>query len=171
MNNEIVSYDEFNIDEDKIKKTLSKKKKREKDKIVPINNMDKGIYNINKSKVIKEGKEIYRENEYIAKIWDIMNDNTFSAFFDKYLKNYSDIQVSMVFFNLYKTIEEEYIKTFNRKIIKEEMVYMLRYIMRDNFMRKYFIQDANNKNIISLNKDIITQDVINTIKLKNKILL
>lgn len=146
------------INEEKNKKKL---KNNKKNYIVPlpINNFNKKIYEDNKKNVIKQGEKIYKDNDYISKIWDIMSDNTFSSFFDSYLNNYSDVQVAMVFFNLYKTIKEQYNQAFNKNITREEMVYMLRSIMRDNFMRKYFIQDANNKNIISLNTDIMIKDI------------
>lgn len=146
------------INEEKNKKKL---KNNKKNSIVPlpINNFNKKIYEDNKKNIIKQGEKIYKDNDYISKIWDIMSDNTFSSFFDSYLNNYSDVQVAMVFFNLYKTIKEQYNQVFNKNITREEMVYMLRSIMRDNFMRKYFIQDANNKNIISLNTDIMIKDI------------
>lgn len=136
--------------------------KHKKNAIVPLDlvNINEKMYERNKKSIIKQGDKIYKENDYISKIWDIMSDDTFSSFFDSYLNNYSDIQVSMVFFNLYKTIKEQYLIIFKRDIIREEMVYMLRNIMRDNFMRKYFIQNANDKNIISLDTDIMTNDVI-----------
>ena len=113
----------------------------------------------NREKMIKEGNKIYKENDYLAKIWDIMSDKSFSEFFDSYLTNYNDLQVAMVFFHVYKNIKTVYQKTFNEEITKPEMVYMLKQIMRNNFMRKYFIQDAKNNKKIKLNSDILYNDV------------
>lgn len=121
-------------------------------------------YQKNKKHIIKEGAKIYKENDYLAKIWDIMSDNTFSEFFDSYLLNYNDVQVAMVFFNIYKNVKEQYQNIFHRSIRKEEMVFILRQIMRNNFMRKYMIQNAKDNNLIKLNSDILKNDVKNIIQ-------
>lgn len=132
-------------------------------------NVDTKIYNKNRDLIINEGNKIYNENHYISKIWDIMSDKNFSEFFDSYLKDYSDVQVAMVFFNVYKCIKEQYNNIFNKEIQKEEMVYMLREIMRNDFMRKYMIQNTNNTNLIQLQNDIISKDIFSMIK-NNKLL-
>lgn len=132
-------------------------------------NVDTKNYNENRNLIINEGNKIYNENHYISKIWDIMSDKNFSEFFDSYLKDYSDVQVAMVFFNVYKCIKEQYSNIFNKEIQKEEMVYMLREIMRNDFMRKYMIQNTNNTNLIQLQNDIISKDIFSMIK-NNKLL-
>jgi hypothetical protein len=121
-------------------------------------------YQKNKKHIIKEGAKIYKENDYLSKIWDIMSDNTFSEFFDSYLLNYNDVQVAMVFFNIYKNVKEQYQNIFHRPIRKEEMVFILRQIMRNNFMRKYMIQNTKDNNLIKLNSDVLKDDVKNIIQ-------
>lgn len=127
-------------------------------------NVDVDKYNKNKNYIVKEGEKIYKENNYISKIWDIMSDKVFSEFFDSYLQNYSDVQVAMVFFNVYKCVKEQYRCIFKKDIQKEEMVFMLREIMRNDFMRKYMIQNTNDNNLIQLKSDIITKDIFNMIQ-------
>lgn len=154
----------------RIKKIHSETKKVNNNKeIVYFEPIITKSYLQNRDKIIKEGKKIYKENDYLAKIWDIMTDPNFSQFFDLYLTDYNDLQVAMVFFHVYKNIKSTYEKTFNTKITKEEMVYMLKQIMRNNFMRKYFIQDAKDNDKIQLKTDILLMDVQNVMfNYKNK---
>lgn len=161
---------------EKVKKTRDKKYKSsiKKNSIVPINYFSNSSSNnnisvgYNRKHIMNEGKKIYNENGYISKIWDIMSDYTFNSFFEEYLNNYSDVQIAMVFFNLYKIIKDQYYELFNKTITKEEMVYMLKNIMRDNFMRKYFIQSTKDNNLIHLDTDIMTTDIIMGFKEKYK---
>lgn len=161
---------------EKVKKTRDKKYKSsiKKNSIVPINYFSNSSSNnnisvgYNRKHIMNEGKKIYNENGYISKIWDIMSDDTFNSFFEEYLNNYSDVQIAMVFFNLYKIIKDQYYELFNKTITKEEMVYMLKNIMRDNFMRKYFIQSTKDNNLIHLDTDIMTTDIIMGFKEKYK---
>jgi uncharacterized membrane protein len=141
--------------------TIYDDKKKQKQLI----NVD--TYNYNNGLIMKEGNRIYNENHYISKIWDIMSDKNFSEFFDSYLKDYSDVQVAMVFFNVYKCIKEQYNNIFNKEIKKEEMVYMLREIMRNDFMRKYMIQNTSNMNLVQLQSDIISKDIFTMIQKNN----
>lgn len=161
---------------EKVKKTRDKKYKSsiKKNSIVPINYFSNNSSNnnisvgYNRKHIMNEGEKIYNENGYISKIWDIMSDDTFNSFFEEYLNNYSDVQIAMVFFNLYKIIKDQYYELFNKTITKEEMVYMLKNIMRDNFMRKYFIQSTKDNNLIHLDTDIMTTDIIMGFKEKYK---
>lgn len=133
--------------------------------------IDVDHYNKNKNYIIKEGNKIYKENNFLSKIWDIMSDKTFSDFFDSYLNDYSDVQVAMVFFNIYKCVKQEYFAIFKKNISKEEMVFILREIMRNNFMRKYMIQNTKDKNLIQLQQNIIQQDIQQVLHIQNKKLL
>lgn len=142
------------------KKHKEKNKKiKKKDELATMTYVDVERYKKDKRQIVKEGRKIYKENDYISKIWDIMSDKTFSEFFDSYLYNYNDLQVAMVFFHVYKNIKEQYNKIFGHDISKEEMVYLLKHVMSNNFMRKYMIQSAKDDNKIHLNNDILTQDM------------
>ena len=111
--------------------------------------------NNNKYSIIRQGENIYKKNHFLAKIWDIMSYEPFNEFFDKYLNDYSDIQVAVVFFNLYKTIKEQYRFYFNNDITRGEMIYILKKVMNDKFMRKYFIDFTKNQGL--LDKDYLDQ--------------
>lgn len=88
----------------------------------------------------KKGISIYNENDFLSKIYDIMNYKPFHEFFTKYIHDFSDIQVAMLYFYLYTTIEKQFCLVFHRNIKKGEMVYMLKEIMSSSNLRKYFIQ-------------------------------
>lgn len=126
--------------------------------------------NTNKKYIIKQGNKIYRENDYLSKIWDLMNDNTFKQFYNNYLNEFTEIQVTMVYLNAYKNIENLYFKKFNRKIKKGEMMFLLKEIMKNNFMRKYFINDTSKKGLIQIDDNMMKYD-LNNILNNNEFLL
>lgn len=126
--------------------------------------------NTNKKYIIKQGNKIYKENDYLSKIWDLMNDNTFKQFYNNYLNEFTEIQVTMVYLNAYKNIENLYFKKFNRKIKKGEMMFLLKEIMKNNFMRKYFINDTSKKGLIQIDDNMMKYD-LNNILNNNEFLL
>lgn len=111
--------------------------------------IDKNIRE-NEGKMNREGNKIYKENDYLSKIWDIMSNKEFTDFFDSYLTHYNDVQVAMVFFNVYKMIKTTYKQRFNKDIRRGVMMYLLREFMRNKEMMRYCIENTQSKNMIQI---------------------
>jgi hypothetical protein len=103
---------------------------------------------INEIEIKNKGEKIYEKNNFLSKIWDIMSYKPFYDFFETFLNDYSDVQVAIVFFNLYKTIKEKYYNNFHKQISRGEMIYMLKNIMTNNYMRKYFIDYTKEQGLL-----------------------
>lgn len=73
-----------------------------------------------------------------------MQNPDFRTFYDKYFRDYSDIQTVVLYMKLYETIETEYKKTNGKDIEKEFLAYMMKELMCDNIMRKNIIKTYNN---------------------------
>lgn len=115
----------------------------------------------------KLGKQVYRENDFVTKIYEIMQSDVFNEFYDTYIHTHNDVNVMIIFMNTYKVIQEQYKNIFNRDISKYQMLYYLRESMRHKSIRKYFISNASDKNLLSYKtefnngiKDIIRTNLI-----------
>lgn len=112
----------------------------------------------------KKGNSIYKKNDFLSKIYDIMKYQPFNDFFNTYIKDFSDIQVAMLYFYLYATIERHFVIHFNRPIKRGEMVYMLKEIMSNSNMRKYFIYHSEKNNMIQCNNTTLNNTSHKTIQ-------
>lgn len=138
----------------KIKNDLNKKERNKKHKDIQVlNPLHKNIkkYDYDMEKINNIGNIIYNKNDFLAKIYDIMSYNTFNNYFKEYINDYSDVQVSILYFYLYNIIDEQFKTYFKREIKKGEMIYLLKEIMSNSDMRKYFINFTNDNKLIQLN--------------------
>lgn len=108
-------------------------------------------------KILKEGEEIYKENEFLRELYIMMNDNKFRLFVNKYLDNWTNIKNIILFIKLFECIENEYELLFNKKITKEIMLYSIKHLFNDNNLRKMVLkyyedfQNYNYKNLLEKN--------------------
>ena len=109
----------------------------------------------------KEGKQIYDKNTFLKDLHNMMQNEQFREFYDKYYKDWGEIKVMMMYMKLYENIETEYLKKYNEKISKEMIMYIIREIIRNNDTRQFtlkkfkeFEEGINNKNKQIKNKQI-----------------
>ena len=88
-----------------------------------------------------------------------MQNEQFRKFYNKYYKNWGEIEVMMMYMKLYESIEKEYFQQFNEKISKEKVLYIVKQIIKNKNSRKYTFQQF--KDFKDLNKS-------NSNKLENK---
>ena len=88
----------------------------------------------------KEGNKIYNNNTYFKDLHDIMQNEKFRKFYDKYYKNWGEIEVMMMYMKLYESIEKEYFQQFNEKISKEKVLYIVKQIIKNKDSRKYTVK-------------------------------
>lgn len=94
-------------------------------------------------KINNHGEEIYKTNEYLKYINDIMSNGDFEKFMENHLKSKNDVNVAMIYFNLYSIIKNQFKEAFKRDINKGEMLYFLRESMRNKIIRQFAIESAN----------------------------
>ena len=98
--------------------------------IVPI------ISNELKKNIIKEGKNILKNNDFFNNLDNVMNDNNFRSFYNTYFKDYTDIKVVLLYMKLYETIQIEYKERNGIDIERELLAYMIKELMSNNDTRK-----------------------------------
>ena len=114
------------------------KKEQTKNKI-PIMNVSPFVL----KKIEKQGIEIYKSNEYLSAIYDIMSEGTFSKFMEKNISSHNDVNTAMIYFNLYDMIKTQFRIHFKREIRKGEMLYFMKECMSNKYMREFVMDNAN----------------------------
>lgn len=112
---------------------------------------DKPINNENfKINIIKKGEITLKENDFFKDLDNIMRDDSFRIFYDKYFKEISDVKIVLLYMKLYETIQKEYFEINHKEIEKEVLAYIIKELMSDNFTRKIIINSfteyENNNN-------------------------
>ena len=95
--------------------------------------------NLEKLEIIinKEGNKIYQNNDYFKDLHNMMQNKEFRNFYNKYYKNWGEIEVMMMYMKLYESIENEYYNSFNKKISREQILYIVKEIIKNKNSRKY----------------------------------
>jgi len=106
--------------------------------IVPI------ISNELKKNIIKEGKNILKNNDFFNNLDNVMNDNNFRSFYNTYFKDYTDIKVVLLYMKLYETIQIEYKERNGIDIERELLAYMIKELMSNNDTRKAIYESFYN---------------------------
>jgi len=102
------------------------------------------IINNLKKDILNEGGKILEKNKFFSDLENIMSNNEFKKFYDKYFKNFNDIKVILLYMKLYETIKKEYFEKNNKEIEKELLAYIIKHLMMDNITRKMIFKSFNN---------------------------
>lgn len=76
-------------------------------------------------------------------LYDLMNSPIFKKFYNKYCNNWDDINTTIMYFKTYETLDYLFYSTYNRKIKKFEMIFLLQKIFKNKFSRKIAINKFN----------------------------
>lgn len=107
-----------------------------------------------------KGEKLIESNEFFKDLSDLMSDEKFSNFFDKYFKNMEDIKSTVIYIKLYRLFQERYKELSNDELSKYVNVYLLHNIMSNKNLRKTLIQETinhlkdNRKPIMNLTPNI-----------------
>ena len=129
------------------------------------NNMDLAL--INGGDAIIErfengGVKLLKNNDFLSDLAEIMQDDKFSKFYDKYFKTMTEIKTTVVYMKLFRAFQEKYNKLSEKELSKYVNVYLLHHVMTNSELRKKLI-DATLENLEDNSKPII--NIINENKL------
>ena len=129
------------------------------------NNMDLAL--INGGDAIIErfengGVKLMKKNDFFNDLAEIMQDEKFSKFYDKYFKTMTEIKTTVVYMKLFRAFQEKYNKLSEKELSKYVNVYLLHHVMTNSELRKKLI-DATLENLEDNSKPII--NIINENKL------
>jgi len=133
----------------------------------------KNIVKQNSFDIIKDsGQELIDTNDFFKDLSDIMEDDKFSKFFNKYFFNLTESKITIIYMTLYNEFKTKWKELNDEELDKKINVFLLWKIMKDRKMNKFAIQTVLNKldnpntNIFNELKEFI-EISDKTLKLKN----
>ena len=123
---------------------------------IVLNNPNNAMLNLAELK----GENLVESNEFFRDLSDLMTDDKFVAFFDKYFKNMEDIKSTVIYMKLYRVFQERYKELSNEELSKYVNIYLLHNIMSNKELRKTLITETinhlqdNRKPIMNLTPNI-----------------
>lgn len=91
-----------------------------------------------------KGETLVESNEFFKDLSNLMSDDKFVAFFDKYFKNMEDIKSTVIYMKLYRVFQERYKELSNEELSKYVNIYLLHNIMNNKDLRKTLITETIN---------------------------
>ena len=93
----------------------------------------------NASHVEKLGGKLIKTNDFFKDLSDIMNDDKFEIFFNKYFKTMDEIKTTVIYMKLYDALREKYEKISGEELSKYLNVYLVHHAMTDSGLRNNVI--------------------------------
>ena len=97
------------------------------------------------------GKKKIANNDFFRDLTELLEDDKFKTFFEKYMSNWLDIKCSITYMHLYRQFKIKYKELNNEELNKNLAVYLLSKIMSDKNLRPWSIKSVdkmlNNKKV------------------------
>ena len=90
--------------------------------------------------LIKNGKEITENNEFLKDLSNLMENEEFKIFYNKHMTNWLDIKCTTIYMRLYSEFKTKYKEIANTELDKHIVVFLLRKIMTDRELRPFSIK-------------------------------
>ena len=101
--------------------------------------------NTNLEKLGKEkGKKILQNNNFFNELNEIMKDDKFRPFYEKYFQDSTDVKSVLLYLKLYETLQKEYKERNDKDIDEELLVYMMKELMTNKVTQQHIICSFDN---------------------------
>ncbi len=90
--------------------------------------------------LIKNGKEITENNEFLKDLSNLMENEEFKTFYNKHMTNWMDIKCTAIYMRLYTEFKTKYKQIADMELDKHIIVFLLRKIMIDKELRPFSIK-------------------------------
>jgi len=111
------------------------------------------------------GQNKIANNDFFKELTELLEDDKFKNFYDKYMSNWLDIKCSITYMHLYKQFKIKYKELNNEELDKNLAVYLLSKIMSDKNLRPWSIKTVDK---MLNNKKVNFFEEFETIMLANK---
>ena len=91
--------------------------------------------------ILNEGNKIYKNNEFFRDLHNLMKNKEFKNFYDKYFKNWLDIETNVMFMKLYEKIKQSYKIKCKKEIDDKLLLFVLRQLIRENESRTIIMEN------------------------------
>ena len=90
-------------------------------------------------RVVTKGKEIIETNDFFRDLSDIMEDEKFSTFFNKYFIDSNEVKVTMIYMKLYNAFQQNWKDISSEQLDKRINTFLIWKIMKDRDTSKFAI--------------------------------
>ena len=97
-------------------------------------------HNKHENILIKNGKEITENNEFLKDLSNLMENEEFKTFYNKHMTNWIDIKCTAIYMRLYTEFKTKYKQIADMELDKHIIVFLLRKIMIDKELRPFSIK-------------------------------
>ena len=112
--------------------------------------------------VLDQGEKVLSDHDFYRDLSEIMEDEKFSNFFDKYFTSMSEIKISVVYMKLYQEFKKTWKKMTDNELDKRINTFLLWKLMKDKEINRFtlhtvmkHLEDPNKVNIIDEMKEFI----------------
>ena len=95
---------------------------------------------LNNSKIKLEGERKLQNNDFFKDLTDLMEDEKFVRFFNKWMCSWADIKSTVIYMKLYSEFKDKYKEISDEELDKSIIVYILSHIMRNKDLRPFSIK-------------------------------
>jgi hypothetical protein len=89
------------------------------------------------------GKNKIANNEFFQDLSELLEEDKFKEFFDKYMSSWLDIKCSITYMHLYRQFKIKYKELNNEELDKNLAIYLLSKIMCDKTLRPWSIKTVD----------------------------
>jgi hypothetical protein len=90
--------------------------------------------------ILEKGKKKMENNDFLRDLSDLMENDKFKNFFNKYMHNWIDIKCTTIYMRLYVEFKDKYKNIAGDELDKHIVVYILCRMMKDKNLRPFSIK-------------------------------
>lgn len=101
--------------------------------------MEQQTNQLEKYKPFKKGEEIIETNDFFRDLSEIMEDEKFSKFFNRYFIDSNEVKVTMVYMKLYNAFRQKWKDISSEQLDKRINTFLIWKIMKDRNTSRFAI--------------------------------
>ena len=124
------------------------------------------IVKIEDDSMIEKGEEILNQHEFFRDLSELMENDKFTTFYQKYFKNMTESKITLVYMKLYDEMKTKYKELNDEELDKRINVYLMWKIMSNRHLNKFTLHTIL-QNLESPKKHKILQEISSFMLMKN----
>lgn len=103
----------------------------------------------------KEGQDVIDNHDFFRDLSELMEDDKFKIFFEKYFTTMSETKITLVYMKLYQTFKNKWNEMNDQDLDKRINVFLLWKMMRDSNINRFALHTVLNHMENNKNNDIM----------------
>jgi len=116
--------------------------------------MDKQLVKSDSFDISEKADNLVKNNDFFADLIEIMEDEKFAKFFEKYFVDMNEVKISVVYMKLYQEFKKKWKKMTDEELDKKVNVFLIWKMMRNKDMNKFALHTVLNHLEAPKNVDI-----------------